>query len=135
MKKIILTWMGMLLVVTAFAMNLSFSDIGDRILLSLKSGNAKEIAKDFSSSVSVTVLQDNGMYNRFQTELILNDFFTKNRPLRVSSVQRITSNREYHYFIYQYVSFDFVFRVFVKSNLTNEGYQITEFRIEPQNGR
>lgn len=132
MKKVLFITFCLLMSLTISAFSNSYSDIADRIFGNLKSGNSKEIAKDFSSSVSMSVIQDEGVYNKFQAELILSEFFMKNKPLRLHTVQRTSNNTEYNYFVYQLITAKSAFRVFVKVNRIKSDPQIVEFRIEQQ---
>ncbi|MBP3944030.1 DUF4783 domain-containing protein [Sphingobacteriaceae bacterium WQ 2009] len=132
MKKVLFITFCLLMSLTISAFSNSYSDIADRIFGNLKSGNSKEIAKDFSSSVSMSVIQDEGVYNKFQAELILSEFFMKNKPLRLHTVQRTSNNTEYNYFVYQLITAKSAFRVFVKVNRIKSDPQIVEFRIEKQ---
>jgi hypothetical protein len=55
----------------------SQTDSKDPIATAFKSGQTKEIAKYFDSSVSLKILEKEDLYSKSQAELILKDFFTK----------------------------------------------------------
>ena len=56
----------------------SVNDVIDDITSSVRSGNTKELSKYFSSTVSMTLMNDEGIYSRVQAEIILRDFFSRN---------------------------------------------------------
>lgn len=54
------------------------STIPDGIILSIKNGNAKELAKYFNTSIELIILDKEGVYSKVQAEQILKEFFLKN---------------------------------------------------------
>ncbi|MDP4184938.1 MAG: DUF4783 domain-containing protein [Bacteroidota bacterium] len=56
------------------------AQIPDEIILSLKSGNAKTLAKHFSSNVELTVLDREDVYSKAQAEQLVRNFFEKYSP-------------------------------------------------------
>ena len=63
----------------------SVLDITDDVSSAVKSGNAGNVAKFFSSTVDLKILDKEDVYSKAQAELILKDFFAKN-PLKSFSV-------------------------------------------------
>lgn len=55
-------------------------DIPDGIVTSLKTGNAKELAKHFNANIDLTLIDKQEIYSKTQAELILKEFFVKNTP-------------------------------------------------------
>jgi len=56
------------------------SDLPDGIVNSLKTGNAKELAKHFNANIDLTLIDKQEIYSKTQAELILKEFFSKNVP-------------------------------------------------------
>ena len=108
------------------------SDINDALLSQLKAGNAKNIARYFASSMTLSILNEDGLYSKFQAEMLLNDFFSKNKPNSVKLVQKITNNSNYNYYVYSLSSNKSSFRIFVKVSSTKKAETVEEFRVEKQ---
>ena len=51
-------------------------DLVNDILPYFKTGNAKDIAKNFAPSVELGILSDSDVYSKAQAEQILRDFFS-----------------------------------------------------------
>jgi len=124
-----------ILLMSVFALSsftVNTKDIGEEIAYGLKSGNAKHLTKVMSSSVNISLLNDEGIYTKFQTELILNDFFTKNKPVDVRIMQKINSNSSANYIVFRLTTARNTFRVFAKIAQEGNTALITELRIEAQ---
>ena len=55
-------------------------DIYEDVSNAIRSGDAKQLATYFGSSVDLTVLDQEDVYSKAQAELIVKDFFSKNPP-------------------------------------------------------
>lgn len=108
------------------------SDINDALLLQLKAGNAKNIARYFATNLTLSILSEDGQYSKFQAEMILQSFFSKNKPGAVKLIQKITNKTNYSYYVYQLTSDKNLFRVFVKISSAKTSQTIEEFRVEKQ---
>ncbi|MCX6221775.1 MAG: DUF4783 domain-containing protein [Bacteroidia bacterium] len=78
MKKI-LTSFGSVLLLLLLSNNL-FSQIPVQIENGLKTGNAKMIASCFNDNIELVILDKENVCSKEQGEMILSDFFSKNRP-------------------------------------------------------
>jgi hypothetical protein len=54
--------------------------LNNEILLAMKSGNSKMLAKYFEANIELKIIEDEDIYSKTQAELILKDFFSKNKP-------------------------------------------------------
>lgn len=108
------------------------SDINDALMLQLKAGNAKNIARYFAANLTLSILSEDGQYSKFQAEMILQSFFSKNKPGAVKLIQKITNKTNYSYYVYQLTSNKNLFRVFVKISSAKTSQTIEEFRVEKQ---
>ncbi|MFD2904039.1 DUF4783 domain-containing protein [Sphingobacterium anhuiense] len=112
--------------------SLFISDINDALMLQLKAGNAKNIARYFATNVTLSILSEDGQYSKFQAEMLLESFFSKNKPGAVKLIQKITNKTNYSYYVYQLTSNKNLFRVFVKISSAKSTQAIEEFRVEKQ---
>lgn len=60
--------------------NVFAGDLPDAVISSLKSGNAKELAKHFNANIDLTLIDKQDIYSKTQAEIILKEFFNKNVP-------------------------------------------------------
>ncbi len=111
--------------------NVPQADIVDDLALHFKTGNTKEIAKNFAPTVDLIIIDQEDVYSKVQAEQILKDFFAKNVPLRSSVVHRLSNNPNYRYGIISLHTRNQKFRVNITlmKKLPNT-YLITELRIE-----
>lgn len=117
-----------LLMVTSLA---GVNDVIDDIASCVRSANTKELSKYFSSTVSMTLLNDEGVYSRVQAEIILRDFFNKNTPTNVKIAHRLDSNPNFRYVVLNFETSKDTFRVSYKLTNNDNSFQVTEFRVEP----
>lgn len=78
MKKIFIS-IGSVLLLLLLSSNL-FCQIPNQIENGLKTGNAKMIASYFNDNVELVILDKENVCSKEQGEMILSDFFGKNRP-------------------------------------------------------
>ena len=107
------------------------NDVIDDISSCIGSANTKELSKYFSSTVSMTLLNDEGIYSRVQAEIILRDFFGRNVPTNVKISHRLDSNPNFRYVVLNLETSNDTFRVSYKLTNNDNAFQVTEFRIEP----
>lgn len=108
------------------------ADIIDDLSAQFRIGNSKEIAKNFSSSVELIVIDQEDVYSKAQAEQILKDFFIKNQPNKSTIIHRISSNPNYRYGILSLQTKTGKFRVTITLKLTKatNNFLISELRIE-----
>jgi hypothetical protein len=87
---------------------LSFADPNTQdnpeIINAIKSGNAKELAKHFNSSIDLIIPGNEGTYSKTQAELMVGNFFRANPPKSFVVRQEGTSSDSSKYTIGQYSS-------------------------------
>ncbi|MBK1441989.1 DUF4783 domain-containing protein [Parapedobacter sp. ISTM3] len=106
------------------------SDVIDDIASCIRSANTKELSKYFSSTVSMTLLNDEGIYSRVQAEIILRDFFGRNTPTGVKMAHRLDSNPSFRYVVLNLETSKDTYRVSYKLTNNENTFQVTEFRVE-----
>jgi hypothetical protein len=107
-------------------------DIIDDLAVYFKNGNAKEIAKNFASSVELIIIDQEDVYSKAQSEQILKDFFVKNIPNKISIIHRLSTSQNYRLGIFALGTKSGKFRVTVTLGLKkpSNSFFITELRIE-----
>ncbi|SFG73634.1 DUF4783 domain-containing protein [Pedobacter insulae] len=108
------------------------ADIVDELAVHFKNGNSKEIAKNFSSSIELLIIDQEDVYSKAQSEQILKDFFSKNTPSKIAIIHRLNSNPNYRYGIFSLQTKTLKYRVTVTlmRQKTTNVFLITELRIE-----
>lgn len=119
-----------LLFVHFLPLSINESDIIEDLSGHFKAGNSKEIAKYFSSSVELIIIDDEDVYSKAQTEQILRDFFHKYSPSKSSVVHLINTNPNFRFGILSLVTKNGKFRVSITLKKSNSSFLITELRIE-----
>ncbi len=78
MKKFLYVFIAVFLL--SFSTYSVFGQIPDLLESGLKSGNAKMVASCFNDNMELVILDKENVCSREQGEMILNDFFSKNKP-------------------------------------------------------
>lgn len=102
----------------------------EKLITHFKNGNAKEFVKYFGPSVHLRISNEEGYYSKFQSELILEEFFKRDKPIEVKQIQNITSHNNNQYLIFQYQTKSKKHRIFLKLSFVDESMLISEIRIE-----
>ena len=108
------------------------TDNAEAISNALKTGNAKELTRYFSSSVNLKILNQEDVYSKAQAELIIKDFFAKNPPKTYTSKHNGTSKNGAQYTIGQITTSNGNYRTYYFLKKTGEALFIQEFRIETE---
>lgn len=111
--------------------NVLQADIVDQLASNFRLGNSKEIAKSFSSSIELIILDQEDVYSKAQAEQILKDFFIKNPPNKVAIVHQL-NNPPFRLGILSLQTKSGKFRVTISMTLKKPAntFLITELRIE-----
>ena len=123
----------MLLLLHFQSANTLQADIIDDLSVQFRAGNAKEIAKNFATSVELIIIDQEDVYSKAQSEQILKDFFVKNPPSKITIIHRLSTSQNYRLGIFSLTTKNEKFRVTVTLNLkkSTNTFLITELRIEP----
>ncbi|SEA01155.1 protein of unknown function [Pedobacter hartonius] len=106
-------------------------DIVDTLSGLFKSANSKEISKNFSSSVELSINEEEDVYPKAQAEQIIREFFTKNPPVSSAVIHLINTNPNYRFGILALNTKNGKFRVAITLKKTANTFFITELRVEP----
>jgi len=107
-------------------------DIIDSLSSHFKNANSKEIAGYFSSSIDLTINDDEDVYSKAQAEQILRSFFTKYVPAKSSVIHRLNTNPNYRYGALSLVTKNGTLRVSITMKKSGNTFLITELRIEAE---
>ena len=107
------------------------ADIVDQLATNFRLGNSKEIAKNFSSSIELIIIDQEDVYSKAQAEQILKDFFIKNPPSKVAIIHQL-NNTPFRLGILSMQTKSGKFRVTISMALKKPSntFLITELRIE-----
>jgi hypothetical protein len=125
MKKLQLIILA--LVLSAFS---SKADSFDDMMQAMKSGQTSGITKFFSSNVELTLLENEGIYSKQQSEQMLKNFFAQHPPKNVNIQHKGSSAQGAKYAIITYEATNGKFRTYIFMKDNGSGLQVNEFRIE-----
>ena len=109
------------------------ADIYDDISSAVRSGDAKQDSAYFSSSIDLTVLNQEDVYSKAQGEFMVKDFFTKNPPKSFNCVHKGSSKDGILFMVGNYISTNGKsFRTSVVLKSSQGKYSIQELRFENQ---
>ena len=86
----------------------------DRIQLLIQAGNSKELSKYFNERVDLTIIDKEETYSRAQAEMVLKDFFEKNRPVSCKIIHRGASEGGILYGVGDFLTDKETFRITIK---------------------
>src|SRR5258706_15863280 len=69
----------------------SNADVYEDISRAIRSGDSRQIASLFGSSIDLTLLNQEDVYSKAQAELMIKDFFLKNPPKTFTIVHKGSS--------------------------------------------
>ena len=79
MKKILISFVPVIFLL--LLADFTFGQIPQQIGTGLKAGNAKMVASCFNDNVELVILDKENVCSKEQGEMILSDFFSKNKPV------------------------------------------------------
>ncbi|WP_443938306.1 DUF4783 domain-containing protein [Pedobacter sp. MW01-1-1] len=106
------------------------ADIVDDLSTYFRTGNSKEIAKMFASTVEFIILDEEDVYSKAQGEQILKSFFAKNSPLKTTIVHKINNNPNYRFGVILMNTAKHDLRISITLKKFNTAYLITEIKVE-----
>lgn len=104
----------------------------DKVADLIRQGNAPELSKMFAPNVEMTILGEENVYSRDQSEVILEKFFNQNKPLTVKILHKVNSNPNYLFGVLNLTTDKGTFRVSYTLKDTNGSQRLIELRIETE---
>lgn len=129
MRVKFLSLLTFFLVISTFAKSQD-KDVIDNLSVYFKAGESQKISEYFSSAVELNILSEENSYSKAQAEIILRDFFFRNKPIDVKILHRLSSNPNYKLAVLSLQSAKDNFRFTISLTSNGERFLINEIRIE-----
>jgi len=101
----------------------------------IKQGDIHELAKSFSSTIELTIMDEENIYSTAQAELILVNFFKLNQPKSVKILHRVASNPNFRFAVLILTANTGNYRIsFSMKNLKGR-FELNELRIETEKAK
>lgn len=104
--------------------------VDENISSSIRVGNHKELARHFDSKVDMAVLNKENSYSKAQAELIIKDFFEKNKVSGYQVIHRGKSRDGAQYAIGSLTTANGTFRTYVLTKGEGDKARIQQLRFE-----
>lgn len=105
-------------------------DVINDVSIFFEEGNTKKLSEFFSSTVSITFRQDEGVYSRVQSEIILKEFFNRNQPQDAEILHLIDTHPNFRFVVLKLSTANGSYRVSFKLVSEGNAFRMTEIRIE-----
>lgn len=105
-------------------------DVIDTLSSYVKSSNSRDLSEYFSSVIELSILTEEDEYSKAQAELILRNFFSKNKPVSVKIIHRLSSNPNYRFAVLSLLTNTDKFRISISLSSSGDKFLIKEIRIE-----
>ena len=119
------------LISMGIAQNQSADGVIEKLKISLKSGNSKELVSGFQDMVEVTLPdQDGSNYSRTQAEFVLRDFMKKYPPVDFKYVHKVLDREDFKFVIGEYIYSGGKYRVTMVIKPTKGTYSVDSIVFE-----
>lgn len=105
-------------------------DVSDKVIKNFKEGNAAELSQNFSSSVELSILGAEETYSKTQAEMIMKDFFAKNKPSNFVTTSKGGNDKATKYINGKLETSSGIFKVYILMKNNSGVFLITELRLE-----
>jgi len=105
-------------------------DIIDDVASTFKNGNANDIAKYFSTTVELAIIDQEDIYSSNQATFILKDFFAKHPPISAKVIHKVTSNPNYKFGVILLTTTNANYRISIELKSNANKFQLSQIRIE-----
>jgi hypothetical protein len=112
---------------------LSQEDRISEISNQFRQGNTKELSKYLSSSVNLSLMNNENVYSKVQSEIILDKFFKEYPPQSSKVIHRLDNNSNYQHAVLLLSTAKGDFRVAISLRGSEKDLQLIEIRIEKSN--
>ncbi|MBU0487683.1 MAG: DUF4783 domain-containing protein [Bacteroidetes bacterium] len=130
LRKSFMLILSVAVIVCTFGFVSSPKGITDDISAAIRTGNAKELAKFFNSSIDVSIPGYEGIYSKVQAEQIMKDFFAKQVPKSFTIIHQGASKDGSQYSIGNYTTEKQTFRTYFLLKKTGEKFLLQQLRFE-----
>lgn len=113
------------------AQNQSADGVIEKLKISLKSGNSKELVSGFHDMVEVTLPDQEGSnYSKTQAEFVLRDFMKKYPPVDFKYVHKVLDREDFKFVIGEYLYSGGKYRVTMVIKPTKGVYSVDSIVFE-----
>ena len=98
----------------------------------IRQGNVSELSKMFAANVEINMQNEDNVYSKVQAGLILDKFFSQNKPLSVKIFHKVNSNPKYQFAVVILNTQKGLFRITYTLKDTDGTLVLIELRIEPE---
>ena len=131
MKKVLFFLLVILSVIDVKAQKEDASKVNfDNIGKAFREGDASQLAVNFASTVDVILPGNEGTYSKQQAEMIIKDFFNKNRPKGFLINHQGTSNDGSRYAIGTYRTLNQNYRAYILLKSIGNKLLISQLQLE-----
>ncbi len=106
------------------------TDFFDAIAGYLKTSDSRNIAGYFAPIIEMNILMEEDEYSKAQAELILRDFLSKNKPVSVKVIHRLSSNPNFRFAVLSFHSDKNKFRLSISMAKDGELFYIKVISLE-----
>ncbi|MGZ3872289.1 MAG: DUF4783 domain-containing protein [Mucilaginibacter sp.] len=121
-----------LLLILYMAPSRPVADPIDKVAELIRQGNIHELSKMFAANVEIAMQEEENVYSKVQAGLILDKFFSQNKPVSVKMLHKINSNPNYLSGVLILTTSTGPFRVAYTLKQTEGSLMLIEMRIETE---
>jgi len=119
------------IITIALAQSQNADAVIEKLKISLKSGNSKELVSDFHDIVEVTLPdQEGNNYSKTQAEFVLRDFMKKYPPVDFKYVHKVLDREDFKFVIGEYLYNGGKYRVTMVIKPTKGVYSVDSIVFE-----
>lgn len=119
------------IITVALAQSQNADAVIEKLKISLKSGNSKELVSDFHDIVEVTLPdQEGNNYSKTQAEFVLRDFMKKYPPVDFKYVHKVLDREDFKFVIGEYLYNGGKYRVTMVIKPTKGVYSVDSIVFE-----
>jgi len=107
----------------------------DKVAALIRQGDTKELSKLFAATVEITILEEENVYSKTQAELILDKFFSENKPASVKILHKVNTNPNYLFGVLTLTAGNGTYRVTYTLKKGDSGLTLIELRIEAEKAK
>lgn len=126
--RILLLFIATILV-TGFGPKETTQNTLELVTQAIQAGNSNELAKFFNPTVELEILEEENIYSKAQAELLLKDFFSRNKPTNFK-INHQGNKGNTSFAIGNLRCASGIYRVSIFMKTENEKMLIHQFRIE-----
>jgi hypothetical protein len=104
----------------------------DKVAALIRQGDTNELSKIFAATVEITIRDEENVYSKTQAKLILDKFFSLNKPLSVKMLHKVNSNPNYLFGVLSLNTDGGSYRIAYTLKKAESGLALIELRIETE---